>query len=156
MRVERTPAGRNLPPYRVVIQDGYVYCETEQAAIREARAYCGPNDVIDLPERPTKPERFQSAAMRGAASAVAREQANIREAFGMARIKVEQSNEKPVEKGVLAEAIVKIGDAADALNKSGLNEEAIVILLHAKCGVSKVDIRKVLNGLRQLRGWYCR
>jgi len=42
------------------------------------------------------------------------------------------------------------------LNKSGLNEEAIVILLHAKCGVSKVDIRKVLNGLRQLRGWYCR
>ena len=50
MRIERTPAGRNLPPYRVVIQDGYVYCETEQAAIREARAYCGPNDVIELPE----------------------------------------------------------------------------------------------------------
>jgi hypothetical protein len=72
------------------------------------------------------------------------------------RIKVVQDEAKPVEKGVLAEAIVKIGEAADALHKGGLNEEAVVILLAAKCGVGKPDIRRVLAGLRQLRGWYCR
>lgn len=74
----------------------------------------------------------------------------------MAKIKVVQNVEKPVPKEVLAEAIVRIGGAFDALRKSGLNEEAIVILLHAKTQVGKPDIRAVLNGLRQLRGWYCR
>jgi hypothetical protein len=74
----------------------------------------------------------------------------------MARIKVVQNEEKPVPKETLAEAIVRIGDAADHLRKSGLNEEAIVILLAARSGVGKPDIRNVLSGLRQLRAWYCR
>lgn len=74
----------------------------------------------------------------------------------MARIKVVQDKDKPVAKETLAEAIVRIGEAADALKRSGLNEDAIVTLLHAKCGVGKPAIRDVLYGMRQLRAWYCR
>ena len=57
---------------------------------------------------------------------------------------------------VLAAAIVRIGEAAEQLRKSGLNERAIVVLLHDGTKVGMSDIRAVLNGLRQLRGWYCR
>lgn len=74
----------------------------------------------------------------------------------MKAIRVIQDEEKPVPKEVLAEAIVKIGAAADALKASGLNEKAIVILLSDATKVGKPDIRAVLNGLRQLRAWYCR
>jgi hypothetical protein len=74
----------------------------------------------------------------------------------MSKIKVTQPVEKPVAKEILAEAIVKIGAAADALRCSGLNEDAIVVLLAAKTGVGKPDVRTVLSGLRQLRAWYCR
>jgi len=74
----------------------------------------------------------------------------------MAAIKVKQEDEKPVAKEVLAEAIVRIGEAADLLRKSGLNERAIVVLLNDYTKVGKGDIQLVLNGLRQLRAWYCR
>lgn len=74
----------------------------------------------------------------------------------MSRIKVVQSAEKPVAKETLAEAIVKIGAAAEALRTSGLNEDAIVTLLAYKSGVGRSDIKNVLSGLRQLRAWYCR
>lgn len=71
------------------------------------------------------------------------------------RIKVEQSD-PPTATPVLADAIVKIGEACDELKKSGLNQEAIVVLLRHKTGVSMRDINSVLSGLRQLRGWYCK
>lgn len=73
----------------------------------------------------------------------------------MSTLKVIQPG-NPVAKEILAEAIVKIGQAAEALKASGLNEEAIVILLQAKTKVGKRDIETVLHGLRRLRGWYCR
>lgn len=71
------------------------------------------------------------------------------------RIKVTKSD-PPESTEVLAEAIVKIGKAADDLRRSGLNEEAIVVLLNDKTKVGKPAIRTVLGGLRQLRSWYCR
>lgn len=74
----------------------------------------------------------------------------------MAKISVRKNEEKPETKEILAEAIVRIGAAADQLRRSGLNEDAIVVLLHAKTNVGKPDIRAVLAGLRQLRAWYCR
>lgn len=75
----------------------------------------------------------------------------------MARIRVVQDPDKPVARETLAEAIVKIGAAAEALKASGLNEEAICTLLSAKLpGVGKTTCRQVLNALRQLRAWYCR
>lgn len=72
------------------------------------------------------------------------------------RIKVVQDKDRPVATETLAEAVVRIGEASEALKKSGLNEEAIVVLLSAKTGIGKSDIRVVLNGMRQLRAWYCR
>ena len=73
----------------------------------------------------------------------------------MTRIRVEKSD-PPETKAVLAEAIVRIGEAAEALRASGLNEKAIVVLLNYATKVSQRDIRLILDGLRQLRGWYCR
>ena len=73
----------------------------------------------------------------------------------MAKIKVTKSD-PPESKEVLADAIVKIGEAANQLRKSGLNEKAIVVLLSHKTKISMSDIRAVLNGLRQLRAWYCK
>ena len=74
----------------------------------------------------------------------------------MADIKVVKDAENPEPKEILAAAIIKIGEAADALRKSGLNEDAIVILLHAKTTVPKRDIKVIFDGLRRMRGWYCR
>ena len=64
--------------------------------------------------------------------------------------------EKPVAKEILAEAIVAIGKAADELHASGLNEKAVIVLLHDYSKVGKPAIRDVLKGLRQLKAWYCR
>lgn len=71
-------------------------------------------------------------------------------------IKVVKNDEKPEPTPVLAEAIIRIGAAADALRKSGLNEAAIVALLYDSTKVPKRMIYTVLKGLSQLRGWYCR
>lgn len=73
----------------------------------------------------------------------------------MGRISVKKSD-PPESKEVLAEAIVKIGKAAQQLRDSGLNEEAIIILLHHKTRVGMGHIKSVLEGLRQLEAWYCK
>ncbi len=59
---------------------------------------------------------------------------------------------------ILAENIVKIGEAVDAMSESNLTEEALVVLLHHKLKphVGMTQIRDVMSGLRQLRGWYVR
>jgi hypothetical protein len=51
-----------------------------------------------------------------------------------------------------------MGAAMEKLKQSGLNEPAIVVLVHDGCKgkVSKSDIRIVFESLRKLRGWYCR
>ncbi len=75
----------------------------------------------------------------------------------MKKINVVQPPDKPeVPKDILAEAIVKIADAAERLASSGLNEDAIVVLLVARTHVNKSDVRTVLTGLRDLRRTYCR
>lgn len=74
----------------------------------------------------------------------------------MGRIKVKKNKEEPETKEVLAEAVVRISDAITRLKKSGLNEDAIIVLVHSKTFVKKGDIRAVFRALRQLRGWYCR
>jgi len=71
------------------------------------------------------------------------------------RIRVEQTD-PPTTKVVLAEAVVRIGEAAKALSDSGLNEKAIVVLLQDKTKVGKHNIQIVLDGLKQLESWYCK
>jgi hypothetical protein len=74
----------------------------------------------------------------------------------MANIKVVKNAEKPESKEILAEAIIRIGSAMDALAKSGLNERAIIILIQAETKLAARDIREVLGAMRKLKGWYCR
>ena len=52
-------------------------------------------------------------------------------------IKVIKNEQRPEPTPVLAEAIVRIGEAAKKLHASGLNEDAIVALLHDHSGIAK-------------------
>ena len=65
-------------------------------------------------------------------------------------------SDPPETKELLAASIVKVSEGFQALLASGLNREAIEVLLHEKKRVGKRDIRLILDGLRKLRGWYCR
>lgn len=56
----------------------------------------------------------------------------------------------------LAQRIEMISMALNQLLTSGLNEKAIVTLLHHDTKISQRDIRKILVGLRDLRKTYCR
>lgn len=71
------------------------------------------------------------------------------------RVKVVKS-EPPESKEILAEAIVRLGESLEKLNKNGLNRRAIVILLQDATQISKRDINAILDAIPQLQGWYCR
>lgn len=70
------------------------------------------------------------------------------------KIVLDQAEDEPVERHVLATAIVKISEAADALKKSGLNQRAVVVLLADKTKIAKGTIEDVLDGLADLRSDY--
>lgn len=72
------------------------------------------------------------------------------------KIKVVKNEDVPETKEILAEAIIRIGESFERLKQSGLNEHAIVVLIHDHSKVSKRDIKIVLNNLRLMKGWYCR
>lgn len=71
-------------------------------------------------------------------------------------IKIKKNEAKPESTEILAEAIVRIGEAASKLSASGLNRKAIVVLIHDETKISKRDIIIVLDSLTRLEGWYCR
>lgn len=71
-------------------------------------------------------------------------------------MRVKQDPEKPVEKEVLAEAVVRIGEAYEALRRSGVNHRGVIVLLHDYTKVSKRTIEDVLEGLADLRKVYCK
>lgn len=62
----------------------------------------------------------------------------------------------PESKEILAEAITRISESFAKLSASGLNQNAIIVLLHDHTKISKRDIKLVLDSLTRLRGWYCR
>lgn len=74
----------------------------------------------------------------------------------MAKVKVIKNVEKPETKEILAEAIVRISNGFETLQKNGLNEDAIVALVQDQTGLAKRDIKLVLKSLRTLKGYYCR
>lgn len=63
---------------------------------------------------------------------------------------ITQDPEAPIERTVLAGAIIGIEYAMKKLLKSGLNRRAIVVLVHDSCNVGKPDIRAVLESLETL------
>lgn len=70
------------------------------------------------------------------------------------KINVVQDEEKPVSKEMLATAICKMSDATNQLLLSGLNHDAIVVLLVDKTKMSKRSVRKVIDAMGQLRADY--
>lgn len=68
-----------------------------------------------------------------------------------AKVNVVQDEDNPIPKDVLADAICKLSDNTNKLLLSGLNEEAIVILLVDSTKLSKGKIRHVLQALGDLR-----
>ena len=60
----------------------------------------------------------------------------------------------PPEQKDLSQAIVKISDAMNSLLKSGLNRDAITVLLNHSTKVGITDIKAVLNGLDKLKSQY--
>lgn len=73
----------------------------------------------------------------------------------MANVKVKKSD-PPESKEILAEAIVRIGEAFEKLQENGLNRKAIIILIQAETKLPRHTIATVLDALPRLRGWYCR
>lgn len=71
-------------------------------------------------------------------------------------VKVKKSEPAPESKEILAEAIVRIGEAFDTLQRNGLNKRAIMVLIQAETRLPMRDIQTVLDALPRLRGWYCR
>jgi hypothetical protein len=69
-------------------------------------------------------------------------------------VKVTQDEQKPVEKEVLATAIVSISDAVKKLYDSGLNRRAVVALLADSTKLGKGTIETVLDSLLDLRKTY--
>jgi len=73
-----------------------------------------------------------------------------------AKVTVAQDPEKLVEHAVLAQAIIRLSEAAQSLTRlSGLNEEAIVTLLNRSSKVPRRDIQAVLYAMKQLKRDYC-
>lgn len=64
----------------------------------------------------------------------------------------------PIEKEILAAAIVRIGEAASRLQRDGsLNQRAIIVLVQDYAPeLTKGQIKTVLNALPRLREMYCR
>ncbi len=71
------------------------------------------------------------------------------------KVKVVQDDAAPVEKEVLAQAIVDISAALKKLRASGLNERAILALVKDDTGISKAEVKRVLDSLAGLRRTYC-
>lgn len=80
------------------------------------------------------------------------------------KLVVKQLEEAPVERPVLAQAIVNMSNAVEHLKKSGINFEAIVILTQHHCRPvgkgymkskpSAKDVRAVLESLEDLKRFY--
>lgn len=72
------------------------------------------------------------------------------------KVKVVQDDKAVIERPVLAKAIVDISKGFARLLNSGLNERAIIVLVHDVSHVGKPDVREVLQALKQLSNTYCR
>jgi len=74
----------------------------------------------------------------------------------MTNIKIVKNEVKPEPTEILAEAVIRIGENFERLQKSGINKNAIIILIHDYTKISKRDINLVLESLAKMKGWYCR
>jgi ribosome biogenesis GTPase A len=74
----------------------------------------------------------------------------------MKNIKIVKNAEKPETTEILAEAVIRISENLERLQRSGLNQRAIEALVFDYTKVPKRDIKLILQSLAKMRGWYCR
>jgi len=79
---------------------------------------------------------------------------DIVKATAAVKAKIVQTEEAPVEKEILATAIVKISDAVKKLYDGGLNRSAVVALVADDTKLGKKTIETVLDSLLDLRKNY--
>lgn len=73
------------------------------------------------------------------------------------KVNVTQKAEAPVERNVLAQAIVDISSAMKKLTASGLTRNAVIVLVHDRLQcVGKRDIGYVFDALADLERQFCR
>ena len=72
------------------------------------------------------------------------------------KVIIEQDLEKPVEKKILAEAVLKISEGMGALLRAGLMPEDLISLIVRRCptAITRTDVRAVLEAMDQLRRDY--
>jgi hypothetical protein len=73
----------------------------------------------------------------------------------MKTVRVTKSD-PPEPTEILASAILRIGAGMKRLEAGGLNEKAIIVLLHDATGLPKRDIKTIIDAQRRLAGWYCK
>lgn len=71
------------------------------------------------------------------------------------KVKIEQNPEEPVEKKVLAAALLAMSRGVESLLGSGLRLDDLVVLIARRApSVGKPDIRAVIQALNELRHEY--
>lgn len=71
------------------------------------------------------------------------------------KILITQDQEDPVPTEILAASIRKIAKEMEAINQSGLNRRALLLLLSGATKLPMTDIDYVLNALSRLEELYC-
>lgn len=74
----------------------------------------------------------------------------------MTNVKINKTEGNPESKEILAQAIVRIGDAMEKLKESGMNDYGIRVLLQHETKLPMRDIKLVIDSMRKLKSWYCR
>lgn len=67
---------------------------------------------------------------------------------------VVKQGEPPIPMQIIASSIKTIADSFEKMQRSGLTQKAILILISHASGVSQTDVRHVLDGISQLKSLY--
>jgi hypothetical protein len=71
--------------------------------------------------------------------------------IGKAKFVVTQSPDvDPVPVEIIAESIVKISKAMEAISKTRLNRRALIVLISESSGTPRTHVKNVLDSLQQL------
>lgn len=70
------------------------------------------------------------------------------------KVVVVQDEANPVEKSVLAKAIIDISMAAKKLTSAGINRKGIVVLLSHSTKLPQTIVKAVLDGMEELQETY--
>ena len=77
----------------------------------------------------------------------------------MKTIRIKRNEENPESAELLAQSVIQVADGFAKVLSTPLNQKAIVTLVRAGIGESKItkgQVEMVLDALPRLKGWYIR